>query len=97
MCIRDSDKIVNGRPVLDKNGEPVIEVVKVSFADETANRALFGDNIAREEITNGNLVARALFGLISNLTRLGSLGLTGSVGFSISNAMKGYNEKATKS
>ena len=87
------DKVVGGRVVKDANGNPVQEVIKVAFADEEANRALFGDNIAREEITNGNLIARALFGTLSNLTKLGSLGLTGSVGFSIANAVKGYNEK----
>lgn len=87
------DKVVGGRVVKDANGNPVQEVIKVAFADEEANRALFGDNIAREEITNGNLIARALFGTLSNLTKLGSLGLTGSVGFSIPNAIKGYNEK----
>lgn len=87
------DKVVGGRVVKDANGNPVQEVIKVAFADEEANRALFGDNIAREEITNGNLIARALFGTLSNLTKLGSLGLTGSVGFSIANAIKGYNEK----
>lgn len=87
------DKVVGGRVVKDANGNPVQEVIKVAFADEEANRALFGDNIAREEITNGNLIARALFGMLSNLTKLGSLGLTGSVGFSIPNAIKGYNEK----
>ena len=87
------DKVVGGRVVRDANGNPVQEVIKVAFADEEANRALFGDNIAREEITNGNLIARALFGMLSNLTKLGSLGLTGSIGFSIPNAIKGYNEK----
>lgn len=87
------DKVVGGRVVRDANGNPVQEVIKVAFADEEANRALFGDNIAREEITNGNLIARALFGTLSSLTKLGSLGLTGSVGFSIANAVKGYNEK----
>lgn len=87
------DKVVGGRVVKDANGNPVQEVIKVAFADEEANRALFGDNIAREELTNGNLIARALFGMLSNLTKLGSLGLTGSVGFSIPNAIKGYNEK----
>ena len=87
------DKVVGGRVVRDANGNPVQEVIKVAFADEEANIALFGDNIAREEITNGNLIARALFGMLSNLTKLGSLGLTGSVGFSIPNAIKGYNEK----
>lgn len=87
------NKVVGGRVVRDANGNPVQEVIKVAFADEEANRALFGDNIAREEITNGNLIARALFGMLSNLTKLGSLGLTGSVGFSIPNAIKGYNEK----
>lgn len=87
------DKVVGGRVVKDANGNPVQEVIKVAFADEEANRALFGDNIAREEITNGNLIARALFGMLSNLTKLGSLGLTGSIGFSIPNAIKGYNEK----
>lgn len=90
------NKIVNGKPVLDQNGDPVKEVVKVAFADEEANRALFGDNIAREELTNGNLIARALFGTLSSLTRLGSLGLTGSLGFSVSNAYKGYNEKVNQ-
>ena len=87
------DKVVGGRVVKDANGNPVQEVIKVAFADEEANIALFGDNIAREEITNGNLIARALFGMLSNLTKLGSLGLTGSIGFSIPNAIKGYNEK----
>ena len=90
------NKIVNGKPVRDQNGDPVKEVVKVAFADEEANRALFGDNIAREELTNGNLIARALFGTLSSLTRLGSLGLTGSLGFSASNAYKGYNEKVNQ-
>lgn len=87
------DKVIGGRVVKDANGNPVQEVIKVAFEDEEANRALFGDNIAREELTNGNLIARALFGMLSNLTKLGSLGLTGSIGFSIPNAVKGYNEK----
>ena len=79
-------RTVNNKGQLDK------EVVKVSFANEEANRALFGENIARFTQSD-NLVLRAIPALVSSLTRLSSAGLTTTFGFSVINAYKGYNEK----
>ncbi len=73
-------------------GQTDKEVVKVSFANEEANRALFGENIARFTQSD-NLVLRAIPALVSSLTRLASAGLTATFGFSVINAYKGYNEK----
>ena len=77
---------------VEKNGKPETEVVKVSFANEEANRALFGENIARASQSD-NLVLRAIPAFLSSLTRLASAGLTMTPGFGILNAYKGYNEK----
>lgn len=77
---------------VEKNGKPETEVVKVSFANEEANRALFGENIARASQSD-NLVLRAVPAFLSSLTRLASAGLTMTPGFGILNAYKGYNEK----
>nr|DAD84404.1 MAG TPA: hypothetical protein [Podoviridae sp. ctUS21] len=79
-------RTVNNKGQLEK------EVVKVSFANEEANRALFGENIARFTQSD-NLVLRAIPALVSSLTRLSSAGLTTTFGFSVINAYKGYNEK----
>jgi len=79
-------RTVKNKGQLDK------EVVKVSFANEEANRALFGENIARFTQSD-NLVLRAIPALVSSLTRLSSAGLTTTFGFSVINAYKGYNEK----
>lgn len=79
-------RTVNNKGQLDK------EVVKVSFANEEANRALFGENIARFTPSD-NLALRAIPALISSLTRLASASLTTTFGFSVINAYKGYNEK----
>lgn len=79
-------RTVNNKGQLEK------EVVKVSFANEEANRALFGENIARFTQSD-NLVLRTIPALVSSLTRLSSAGLTTTFGFSVINAYKGYNEK----
>lgn len=75
-----------------KKGRTEKEVVKVSFANEEANRALFGENIARLT-SSDNLVLRAIPAFLSSLTRLASAGLTMTTYFGITNAYKGYNEK----
>lgn len=77
---------------VQKKGGTEKEVVKVSFANEEANRALFGENIARLTPSD-NLVLRAIPALLSSLTRLASAGLTMTTYFGITNAYKGYNEK----
>lgn len=77
---------------VNNKGKIETEVVKVSFANEEANRALFGENIARFTPSD-NLVLRAIPALVSSLTRLASAGLTTTFGFSVINAYKGYNEK----
>lgn len=77
---------------VEKKGKLETEVVKVSFANEEANRALFGENIARASQSD-NLVLRAVPAFLSSLTRLASAGLTMTPGFGILNAYKGYNEK----
>jgi hypothetical protein len=77
---------------VNNKGKIDTEVVKVSFANEEANRALFGENIARF-MPSDNLVLRAIPALVSSLTRLASAGLTTTFGFSVINAYKGYNEK----
>lgn len=77
---------------VNNKGKIDTEVVKVSFANEEANRALFGENIARFTPSD-NLVLRAIPALVSSLTRLASAGLTTTFGFSVINAYKGYNEK----
>ena len=77
---------------VEKKGKLETEVVKVSFANEEANRALFGENIARASQSD-NLVLRAVPAFLSSLTRLASAGLTMTPGFGLLNAYKGYNEK----
>lgn len=77
---------------VNNKGKIETEVVKVSFANEEANRALFGENIARFTPSD-NLVLRAIPAFVSSLTRLASAGLTTTFGFSVINAYKGYNEK----
>lgn len=77
---------------VEKKGKVETEVVKVSFANEEANRALFGENVARAT-QQSNLVLRAIPAFLSSLTRLASAGLTMTPGFGILNAYKGYNEK----
>lgn len=77
---------------VEKDGKLEDEVIKVSFANNEANRALFGENVARFEQSD-NLALRAIPAFLSSLTRLASAGLTMTTWFGITNAFKGYNEK----
>lgn len=77
---------------VEKDGKLEDEVIKVSFANNEANRALFGENVARFEQSD-NLALRAIPAFLSSLTRLASAGLTMTTWFGITNAYKGYNEK----
>lgn len=83
----------NGNPVLDNNGDPKTKLVKLSFADQEANAALFGDNLPSQEDSDAWFLFRAFTYLLKTATKFGAMSLTQSAGFAVNNAYKGFNEK----
>ena len=83
----------NGNPVLDNNGNPKTKLVKLSFADQEANAALFGDNLPSQEDSDAWFLFRAFTYLLKTATKFGAMSLTQTAGFAVNNAYKGFNEK----
>ena len=83
----------NGNPVLDNNGEPKTKLVKLSFADQEANAALFGDNLPSQDDSDAWFFFRAVAHIVKSWVKLNSMSLTQTAGFAVNNAYKGFNEK----
>ena len=83
----------NGNPVLDVNGDPKTKLVKLSFADQEANAALFGDNLPSQDDSDAWFFFRAVAHLVKAWTKFNSMSLTQTAGFAVNNAYKGFNEK----
>ena len=83
----------NGNPVLDNNGNPKTKLVKLSFADQEANAALFGDNLPSQDDSDAWFFFRAFAHLIKAWVKFDSMSLTQTAGFAVNNAYKGFNEK----
>ena len=83
----------NGNPVLDNNGNPKTKLVKLSFADQEANAALFGDNLPSQDDSDAWFFFRAVAHIVKAWTKFNSMSLTQTFGFAVNNAYKGFNEK----
>lgn len=83
----------NGNPVLDNNGDPKTKLVKLSFADQEANSALFGDNLPSQDDSDAWFFFRAVAHIVKSWVKLNSMSLTQTAGFAVNNAYKGFNEK----
>ena len=83
----------NGNPVLDNNGDPKTKLVKLSFADQEANAALFGDNLPSQDDSDAWFFFRAVAHIVKSWVKFNSMSLTQTFGFAVNNAYKGFNEK----
>lgn len=83
----------NGNPVLDNNGDPKTKLVKLSFADQEANSALFGDNLPSQDDSDAWFFFRAVAHIVKSWVKFNSMSLTQTAGFAVNNAYKGFNEK----
>ena len=83
----------NGNPVLDNNGDPKTKLVKLSFADQEANAALFGDSLPSQDDSDAWFFFRTIAHIVKAWTKFNSMNLTQTFGFAANNAYKGFNEK----
>ena len=83
----------NGNHVLDNNGDTKTKLVKLSFADQEANSALFGDNLPSQDDSDAWFFFRAVAHVVKSWVKFNAMSLTQTVGFAVNNAYKGFNEK----
>lgn len=97
IVVEVPEKDSRGNVKYNADGSEKTKLVKVTFRDEDANAALFGDNIkgntSTRELSTAALLWRLVPMTVSRLAKFAAQSLTMSPTFGVTNAYKGLKEK----